>query len=794
MRILIFVLSVLLFLLTAPANAQEQPLDIALAQPDLDDYLRAIPSIFAHPEELSGDLAKIVFLEIELRFGEQLSAEAHQTLRTAIDSLNSYFGSADTLPIIRQHWEHALLIAWLRESDVNLATSSHLVLEDYNIDVSRHDFDGDGIPEHILDVLRDCQSATCQGESRNRTDAGYADYVVIQGTDSRNYRLISVPLPWLGVGYNVYSSQYGDLYPLGFRDVTGDGFDEWLWIEWDYVARYSGYRIQLHILAWRDDEIVDLFRDHASAQWLDVTGNAYTLEDMNVWHFEEVAGQPTTIVQTVPVRDNWDCNYETVTRFTWDGAFFVPGEAETRLPHTFACLVRAAEQAMIDGRADAAIPLYDAALALDPQEDYSAYTRVRLALAYAHMGRLKDAHDMFEQVNRLPRIADELPGERSGDNTIPELVTALLDAYGEQPTLENLCLAAHQFVTQQPVYIFDQLGLLAGTLTSADEYRGYPPVFLSEVMEMGCDLAPVFRSALEQIHVPIDTSPATALVAKGWPVEASFHADLNADGIDEWLIWIDAETIPPALFVSTESGYRATLWRDAPGFRGTYPPDENFHLQSITLPDQTVALAGLDYILIAPLATRLEQIGGGPVCEEAHRVGELSLWHLDGETLSRFFMTSVCDDADIDDLITRNGIRGTHVLERPNTFWLLVPTTYTWDAASHAYVASALPPMTPEPTPTSEPPSYPESDVTSTIYAYASKDYDRALTQLDELLIYADVLPSDIQHYARYLRALVLEQLNRPDEALADYIAVFETAPESGWGRLAALHLEAANT
>lgn len=43
---------------------------------------------------------------------------------------------------------------------------------------------------------------------------------------------------------------------------------------------------------------------------------------------------------------------------------------------------------------------------------------------------------------------------------------------------------------------------------------------------------------------------------------------------------------------------------------------------------------------------------------------------------------------------------------------------------------------------------------------------------------------------AHYYRALTLEALNRPDEALADYVAIYTTVPESAWGKLAALHLE----
>ena len=40
-----------------------------------------------------------------------------------------------------------------------------------------------------------------------------------------------------------------------------------------------------------------------------------------------------------------------------------------------------------------------------------------------------------------------------------------------------------------------------------------------------------------------------------------------------------------------------------------------------------------------------------------------------------------------------------------------------------------------------------------------------------------------------YRRALILESLDRFDEALADYVAIYEAAPESAWGMLAALHI-----
>ena len=43
---------------------------------------------------------------------------------------------------------------------------------------------------------------------------------------------------------------------------------------------------------------------------------------------------------------------------------------------------------------------------------------------------------------------------------------------------------------------------------------------------------------------------------------------------------------------------------------------------------------------------------------------------------------------------------------------------------------------------------------------------------------------------ARYWHAFLLEMLGRHEEALAEYVTIYETAPNSSWGKLAALHLE----
>lgn len=82
-------------------------------------------------------------------------------------------------------------------------------------------------------------------------------------------------------------------------------------------------------------------------------------------------------------------------------------------------------------------------------------------------------------------------------------------------------------------------------------------------------------------------------------------------------------------------------------------------------------------------------------------------------------------------------------------------------------------------------PDYKLQDLHSAVFY--NRDYEQALVISEMMFSYAFKESYPIIHY---YRALALEALNRPDEALAEYIAIYETAPDSAWGMLAALHLE----
>jgi hypothetical protein len=74
--------------------------------------------------------------------------------------------------------------------------------------------------------------------------------------------------------------------------------------------------------------------------------------------------------------------------------------------------------------------------------------------------------------------------------------------------------------------------------------------------------------------------------------------------------------------------------------------------------------------------------------------------------------------------------------------------------------------------------------------AFAQVDFALALEILTTALSQPEPRDPSLVEAFHYYRALTLEAVNRPDEAQTEYVAIYEAAPESAWGMLAALHLE----
>ncbi|MCA9911614.1 MAG: hypothetical protein KC519_23325, partial [Anaerolineae bacterium] len=364
MRSLILVLSVLLLALPRPANAQDLTQHHRLVQPDLTAYLEAIPAILARDTSAPPDLPYAVITEVRTRYADQLASQSYADLRAAMHAL---YGDSPIYQILpdRDLWERALLIAMLREQNIDLASTAQLQVDDYDLVVTPVDFNSDSSDEYLIDVIRGCsESVACRSHPAVRGSAAFADYLVLERLANGHVRLIPTPLPWLSIDYRFDSEHAGRLFPLSLRDLIGDQNPEWVVLE-QFFYGWADNSVRLHILGWRDGSLSSLTPE--TMQYENFS-NCGSLDCLNVWQIEAAPGQAATIAERVPVEDNWHCVSEAISIYRWDGSAFSTDQArEIRFPHTFACLVRAAEQAMIDGRVEAAIPLYEAALALDAQ-------------------------------------------------------------------------------------------------------------------------------------------------------------------------------------------------------------------------------------------------------------------------------------------------------------------------------------------------------------------------------------------------------------------------------------------
>jgi hypothetical protein len=233
-----------------------------------------------------------------------------------------------------------------------------------------------------------------------------------------------------------------------------------------------------------------------------------------------------------------------------------------------------------------------------------------------------------------------------------------------------------------------------------------------------------------------------------------------------------------------------------------YAPNGYNRLATWNLPEESgKVLVNLDF------ATHYEQrhagygLGGGPGCPQLgvpnrdiqmpEQPGSLRLWRLvDGE-LVLMFSAPMCQLVGLEDVFVDGA--GSHRLKG----WIwddnlgYTPITYTWDSTVQNYVASLLP------TPT--PPAQVASSVllNPSVYSLASDalnafehgNYARVIENLNTSL---QLESDDTLGLAQlhYIAAISFEALNRPDDALAQYVAIYEAAPDSSWGILAALHLE----
>ncbi|MCA9903663.1 MAG: hypothetical protein KC547_07385, partial [Anaerolineae bacterium] len=631
------------------------------------------------------------------------------------------------------------------------------------------DLNLDGIDEFSLHVSFDSFSA----------------YLILQRdpNETTGYRLVETPLPWLDqtLPYSIGLPTDYSVEHLG--DITGDTLPEWL----VFAGSNSAGCGILYILTWQAGALVDLAPEDAL---FCLTGE-FVIEN-------RAADALPDIVQTEARRDNWQCEWSVTHRLDWNGTRFDRLDEPPDFDETLGCALHQTEPLLWANRAGEAIPLYEAGLAAGwaaPTDDnpvYFAeleqYARARLALAFALDGHIPESRALLV----------DLMAEDTTSTAIDRMITAMAGA----DTALDMCVAAYNVWAEYAVSAFDYRTLPITAQVGRDRPIGgmmddYPP----EPEKAGCNAPPLIDARLAAHTFTTDALPAVQLDTLGIGVLEAFSADFDADGADEWLIWLDAR-VNPILFVPENGAYALS----GPALRR---PNDMTSFGVQPTPGQD-ALLFVDYAMLDFTMANVQYFTYDVAmvyCDDQllpiarGNQGDVRLWRLRNGQFEQVLTAPLCQSRPMTELFSADGTQlHAAAVTLPSDVSYhdrYGDVVYTWNPAAQTYTPPA---PAPSATPAAAVATSAAQAADAARLLTARKDAfvflrdghpESALTLIDETLAQVDpsAAPSTLDDLY-YYRALALEALNRPDEALAEYVAIYEAAPESAWGMLAALHIE----
>lgn len=753
-----------------------------LKTPTAAEYLAAMPEIGrVYNSEIGDTYALREFyktFELEIASSHPDSyTQNYDAIERAYQTLNVFYSEG----VNQVFWHNALVLSLLNAGHINLDLTQELHLKDFNIQITGVDFDGDGQHEWILDV--------------DEPDT-YHSYLVTQRINNIYYP-VTTPLPAIKLHNEFGDMPAGTLSSLKIDDLNGDGSPEWA-VVLDYVGEYNDSG-RLYILIWRDGALIDI--GEAGMSFMQPSTERLPI----TWKFLNLDSDSSLEVeQHRQVEDNWDCEWTEITIFDWDEQQFIKNTSRQEFPESEGCIRRRAETAMWEDDYETAIALYEklphTADLTDEQVSkrvgsfptmgaLSNYTDIRLAIAYILDGQLTKGITLFQSLKQLPAAKFKLSN----------YLDAMLQAYAANPTDAGLCMASYDFILYKGYYFWDAANLEVGYTVDNQLYdQGMYIPGPASPTSAACDAPALIAKIIRNHTFKTSDKPTDELAELGISTGYSVSFDLDHDGQPEWLIWPSIIQVSPIFFAAGRDAF--LISRPAVS---DYPPDEYNQIAVTALPnDSGTALINLDFSKHYEQTHAGFGLGGGPGCpsfgerDAAIRLpdqpGRFSLWHFEDHTLSFMLDAPVCKLTTPEDIILVQSGTPTLAVWTFDDYQGYIPATYTWDDELKNYVP---PPALATPTPAVAVQTYTRSNYDLALMAqnaYAAGDYSK-VSQISAVAQAPERGTDDLGSVQlQYYRALALEALGRDDAALAEYVSIYEGAPESAWGMLAALHFEVA--
>jgi Tetratrico peptide repeat len=684
-------------------------------------------------------------------------------------------------------WNAALVMAWLRENAVDLASESQLAFDHLTISVNPRDFNADGVDEYFLIV----------------ESSGFATYMVVQLSDDGGYRQVPAGLPYHQDTFQSWYEQNSYLREIAFDDFNADGLPEWFLV-FEGAQYWDDYFGSMYLLAWRDDglqSVVDTWLPYIPF----ANTNAANLQDTSIedgFIFKNLDDDPTLELQRVSVEpNNWRCPETHTMVFDWDAeaGLYIQQPNDITFTDTLSCIVAPAESRFWERDYYAAARLYEYALTLPLEEsedgyfqELKQYVQLRLVQSYLLSGQLSSAD----------RLLAQLQGETMRTTLAQTLLDLLLTHRTSEP--DTLCIALYNLIEEsvyQSFQLIDWDKHFNTQLLLGRNERYTTSGYMPNAANAGCNVPAAVDEILatDIYYVPYEPSSqrqSTALdslLRMGFAVKHHIHADFNGDGAEDWLIWHEAH-IPAVLLMAAEEFEPFALSR----VQQLVAYSRYAKVETVALPD------GAGTAVVTFLAQANFAPGwGGFNCGDVAMLGRFAIWQ---STENGFYTTHsapwCADRPSVAELFGQED--GRDILYTRNNSNEAVQ--YFWNETLQQYALPAAQPAnsTTEGTVLSNPPIQATPTELSNEDLYhgeSQKEYYERLDEqvrnaasVDEALAILDAeLNAPYMEYPQALqfwKATILREAGRDAEAVAEYVALYSAAPDNVWGKLAALHFE----
>ncbi len=461
-----------------PINAQESPaprLRIASPQELLDTAREVFENYNTEPDTSPTFMLSYAVFNVL----DTLVYHPDANITQLMEGLLLY--GENTWIVYGKSWGQRIVQLWLAEMQPDFSREPTHTFGDFTVQATPMDFNVDDRPEWVLNIT---------------TESNLYRQLLVATGDIGALALVETPLPWFSdfYGYNYVES--GEIKPILFEDLTGDGRPEWVLASL-WPNGFDDYG-ELYVLTWAQDRLRLVLSFDYSATAPHPYTHVAIPHDIDIEFIDLNHDGTTEIIQHQDINDNWACKTILRNVYLWNPSAWRYVKHQESLTETYSvkCDLRDAQLAMWDGRYSDAIAGYQrylrrpSSISIASELDTELYVRIRLVLAYAITGQEFNAQTTLDKAIDLLENADN----KTNDPFIATFVQQAHAAY--QPGRDAIVLCDAMYTASNDYLSNSSSNGYWGLVTTALGSVTHPQTPNGGANKSGCDLDQMMVEAL----------------------------------------------------------------------------------------------------------------------------------------------------------------------------------------------------------------------------------------------------------------------------------------------------------